>query len=129
MGHPSRLNGALATGAAFSLLGAAVGSLLGVRATLVLAFAVFAVLTLVALIVRISRNGESTQPEPATDRDQDRATADDPDADDTSVWDAIPSWQYGGRHVESGGLARGEQEQALEEIQEQAAEIERDRQS
>jgi len=38
-----------------------------------------------------------------------------------SVWNAIPSWQYNGRHVESGGLARGEQEQALQEIHDDAA--------
>ena len=38
-----------------------------------------------------------------------------------SVWNAIPSRQYDGRHAESGGLARGEQEQALEEIQQDAA--------
>ena len=44
-----------------------------------------------------------------------------------AVWDAILSWQYGGRHVESGGLTRDEQEGALEEIRAQAAEIERQR--
>ena len=44
-----------------------------------------------------------------------------------SVWNAIPSRQYDGRHAESGGLARGEQEAAIEEIQEQAAERERER--
>ena len=38
------------------------------------------------------------------------------------VWDAIPSWQYAGRHVESGGLARDEQERALAEVQRQASE-------
>lgn len=37
-----------------------------------------------------------------------------------SVWDAIPSWQYDGRHAESGGLARSEQEQSLREIQRKA---------
>ena len=37
-----------------------------------------------------------------------------------SVWEFVPSWQYGGRHVESGGLTRDEQEQALREIREQA---------
>jgi len=42
-----------------------------------------------------------------------------------SVWNAIPRRQYDGRHVESGGLARGEQEQALEEIQQDAAERDR----
>lgn len=43
-----------------------------------------------------------------------------------SVWNAIPPWQYGGRHAESGGLTRDEQEQALAEIQTQAAELERE---
>jgi hypothetical protein len=38
-----------------------------------------------------------------------------------SVWEFVPSWQYGGRHVESGGLTRDEQEQALREVREQAA--------
>ena len=42
---------------------------------------------------------------------------------DSSVWDAIPSWQYEGRHVESGGLARAEQEQALREIEQTAEEM------
>lgn len=37
-----------------------------------------------------------------------------------SVWEVIPGWQYEGRHVESGGLTRDEQEQALREIQERA---------
>ena len=50
------------------------------------------------------------------------------DADDGggAVWDAIPSWQYDGRHAESGGLARGEQEDALAEVEEQAARRERE---
>ena len=39
-----------------------------------------------------------------------------------SVWNVIPSRQYDGRHAESGGLARGEQEAAIEEIQQDAAE-------
>jgi hypothetical protein len=42
-----------------------------------------------------------------------------------SVWDIIPDWQYDGRHVESGGLSRGEQEKALHDLQERA-ERERD---
>lgn len=44
------------------------------------------------------------------------AWASDRDTDD-SVWDAIPNRQYEGRHAESGGIARAEQEQALEELQ------------
>jgi hypothetical protein len=47
--------------------------------------------------------------------------AGDADDDGGTVWEAIPSWQYAGRHVESGGLAREEQETALAEIREQAA--------
>lgn len=37
------------------------------------------------------------------------------------VWDAIPSWQYDGRHVESGGFTRGEQEDAIDNVQETAS--------
>ena len=46
--------------------------------------------------------------------------------EDSNVWDAIPSWQYEGRHVESGGLARSEQERALQDIQQQAEELSED---
>lgn len=42
-----------------------------------------------------------------------------------SVWDAIPSWQYAGRHVESGGLTRDEQERALRDVQREAEERDR----
>ena len=59
----------------------------------------------------------------------DGGTADEEDGEDDSdgdVWDAIPSWQYEGRHVESGGLTRGEQEEALQEIQQQADELAED---
>ncbi|MDJ1432681.1 hypothetical protein [Halostagnicola sp. A-GB9-2] len=42
------------------------------------------------------------------------------DSDGNSVWNAIPSRQYTGRHVESGGLARDDQEKALAEIEEEA---------
>lgn len=59
-----------------------------------------------------------------------RSATDDPasadeseDEDRSNVWDAIPSRQYGGRHVESGGIARGEQERALQDIQRQADEL------
>ncbi|WP_380680391.1 hypothetical protein [Salinigranum sp. GCM10025319] len=53
--------------------------------------------------------------------------ADDADDEGGAVWEAIPSWQYDGRHVESGGLARGEQEAALAEVEEQASKRERER--
>lgn len=51
-----------------------------------------------------------------------RSNADD-DAHAGAVWDAIPSWQYDGRHVESGGLTRDEQEQALQDVQDEAEEL------
>lgn len=43
----------------------------------------------------------------------------------SSVWEFVPSWQYTGRHVESGGLTRDEQEAALTDIEEQVEEHER----
>jgi hypothetical protein len=49
-----------------------------------------------------------------------RQRSDASESDGDSVWNAIPGWQYDGRHVESGGLTRGEQEQALQEIQQRA---------
>lgn len=57
---------------------------------------------------------------------RDRRRGGDADGTEGTVWEAIPSWQYGGRHVESGGLAREEQETALAEIEEQAARREHD---
>ncbi|UPV99799.1 hypothetical protein M0R88_14920 [Halorussus gelatinilyticus] len=42
---------------------------------------------------------------------------------DGTVWDAIPSWQYGGRHAESGGFSRDQQERALDEVRQQAEEL------
>ncbi|MXV62945.1 hypothetical protein GS429_12875 [Natronorubrum sp. JWXQ-INN-674] len=56
----------------------------------------------------------------AADGDSD---ADSSESDESNVWNAIPSRQYSGRHVESGGLSRGEQEQALQDIQRQADEL------
>ncbi|WP_436932071.1 hypothetical protein [Halosimplex halobium] len=35
----------------------------------------------------------------------------------SSVWSAIPDSQYTGRHAESGGIARKEQEDAIRELQ------------
>ncbi|WP_126663911.1 hypothetical protein [Haloterrigena salifodinae] len=55
------------------------------------------------------------------------ATAGETAADDEEVrdvWNTIPSWQYDGRHAESGGLTRGEQESALREIQQRADDLE-----
>ncbi|ELZ30989.1 hypothetical protein C474_11021 [Halogeometricum pallidum JCM 14848] len=45
------------------------------------------------------------------------------DRERDSVWNVIPRWQYDGLHVESGGIARGEQEKALDDIERQADEI------
>lgn len=45
-------------------------------------------------------------------------------AEEGTVWDLIPSRQYGGRHVESGGLSRDEQERALRDVAERADEME-----
>ncbi len=44
-------------------------------------------------------------------------------ADGSTVWNAIPSRQYDGRHAEAGGITRGEQERALRDIQQQADEL------
>jgi len=46
---------------------------------------------------------------------------------DGDVWELIPSRQYTGRHAESGGLARDEQEAALSAVEEQAEARDRDR--
>jgi hypothetical protein len=46
------------------------------------------------------------------------------DGDTDSIWDFIPGRQYGGRHAESGGIARGEQERALQDIERKAEIIE-----
>ncbi|UPV73763.1 hypothetical protein M0R89_14600 [Halorussus limi] len=48
---------------------------------------------------------------------------DSSDGDDGTVWDAIPSRQYGGRHAESGGVTREQQERALGEVQRRAEEL------
>jgi hypothetical protein len=53
----------------------------------------------------------------------DGRAADDEEGDG-SVWDLIPGRQYGGRHAESGGIARGEQERALREIERKAEIVE-----
>lgn len=42
-----------------------------------------------------------------------------------SGWDYVPAWQYDGRFAEAGGLTRDEQETAIRDVQEQAAESER----
>lgn len=57
---------------------------------------------------------------PRSDGDGRRA-GDGNDGDAGSIWDLTPSWQYGGR-LHGGGLSRGRQEDAIREVQEQAAE-------
>lgn len=52
-----------------------------------------------------------------------RGSSNGDDESDGTVWDAIPSWQYGGRHAESGGFSRDQQERALGEIRERADEL------
>ena len=45
--------------------------------------------------------------------------------DKDGIWAAIPSWQYNGLYAETGASTRGEQEKALRETREKAAETER----
>ncbi|WP_440772206.1 hypothetical protein [Natronorubrum sp. DTA28] len=105
----------LAAVAVFVLLGT---SLL-VRTTSVvdpvLAGGALAVLAVLGVVLLLSSSGSTSE----TGGDDEGGTTDG----ESDVWDAIPSWQYEGRHVESGGLARGEQEQALQDIQRQADEL------
>lgn len=74
-------------------------------------------LAAVFFLVVVVSGARSQQSEEASDRDADQ-----------DVWRMIPDWQYTGRHVESGGLSRDDQERALADIQERAEELEeRDR--
>lgn len=47
-------------------------------------------------------------------------------AEAQNVWDLIPSWQYTGLHIASGGLTRDEQERAIQEVQELAQSLDED---
>jgi hypothetical protein len=49
------------------------------------------------------------------------------DNKDDGTWNIIPDWQYEGRFAEAGGLTRSEQSEAIEEIQTDAGELERNR--
>ena len=53
----------------------------------------------------------------------------DDEKEDTDSWRPIPSWQYGGRFVELGGLTRDEQEEAVQEVQRKAEEMEAEKNS
>jgi|GEM_PF-1225302 hypothetical protein len=44
--------------------------------------------------------------------------------DESGIWRSIPSRQYTGRHAESGGLSRDEQESAIQDVQRQVDELE-----
>ncbi|WP_339105251.1 hypothetical protein [Haloterrigena salinisoli] len=83
-----------------------------------------AILTLAAAGLLWRRDADSTAAEDTgsgVDAAVDRSGG---DGAESTVWNAIPPWQYDGRHAESGGLTRGEQERALREIQRQADELE-----
>ena len=104
----------LAVGLAFVLLGSSLLLRSSVAVEPSLAAVGLATLAVVAAVLFVRRTGTA-----GSDHDEDDTVEDA----DSSVWDAIPSWQYEGRHVESGGLARSEQEQALRDIQKQADEL------
>ena len=103
----------LAVGLAFVLLGSSLLLRSSVAVEPSLAAVGLATLAVVAAVLFVRRAGTAGG-------DPDERDAEDTDS---NVWDAIPSWQYEGRHVESGGLARSEQEQALQDIQKQADEL------
>ena len=73
-------------------------------------------------LLGLSRDGETAGDGSGAN---DEATETEPsDEGDGSVWDFIPGRQYSGRHAESGGIARGEQERALQDIERKAEIIE-----
>jgi len=53
--------------------------------------------------------------------DSSESAAGDGDDREGTVRDALPSWQYEGRVAEAGGIARGEQERAVADVQSRAA--------
>lgn len=92
---------------------------LGVDATVwmgTIGAAIVLVLAVVGYRRRSARRANLDRSDTPTGGD-DTETADD-------VWNAIPSWDYGGRHAESGGLSRDEQERAIEDVHDQAAALE-----
>ncbi|MFP8951667.1 hypothetical protein ACLI4Z_01665 [Natrialbaceae archaeon A-arb3/5] len=109
------VGGQVAVVGLFVLLGS---SLLLRSATLVSPTALAGAVLVCAGVAIVLLWRRSAAAESASDGD-----AESDEEDDSSVWNAIPSWQYEGRHVESGGLARSEQEQALREIEQQAEEL------
>lgn len=50
-------------------------------------------------------------------------SVDESDESGGSVRELTPDRQYGGRHVESGGLSREEQERSIEEVERRAEEM------
>jgi hypothetical protein len=57
------------------------------------------------------------------------ARGNDDEKEDTDSWKPIPSWQYGGRFAELGGLTRDEQEKAVQEVQRKAEEMDTEKNS
>ncbi|WP_313691409.1 hypothetical protein [Halorarum halobium] len=107
---PTRRGTAASTRAAAALLLLLAGSAVGVRFGWQYAVSAAVVVGLAAAAVSAVRGSRS-----------------DDGGDSGTVWDAIPSWQYSGRHAESGGLTRDEQESALRDVQEEADRRERRR--
>jgi membrane protein implicated in regulation of membrane protease activity len=77
-------------------------------------------LTVVAFLSILLVFGDALGRRRATGTDRDRSSE-----ETGSIWAMIPDWQYNGLYAESGASTRGEQERALRETQEQAAETER----
>ena len=109
--------GRIAALVTLGLLGASVVGLVTTVVDPVIAVGAVAVLAGLVAVRRWRRVGPS-----------DRSSADDAAGerarnDDSSVWNAIPPWQYDGQHVEAGGMTRDEQERALRDVQQQADDL------
>lgn len=57
--------------------------------------------------------------------DERRQSTEQSDSEGGGFWSAIPNRQYNGRFAEAGGLTRSEQSDAIEKVQTDAQEIER----
>jgi len=66
---------------------------------------------------RLFGSGERGDAEPGGD-------ADGSASDDGTVWDLTPDWQIGGYRLQGASAPRDEQQEAVREIHEQAAEME-----
>ncbi|HMB49833.1 hypothetical protein [Natronoarchaeum rubrum] len=47
-------------------------------------------------------------------------------SDDGTVWDLTPDWQVGDYRLQGASVSRGEQQDAVREVHEQASEMERE---